>query len=108
MRLIILLILFCRPLLAVALPPPTGIGGVANHLLDPVSYLSNFIYTACFVIGGSFVFASIIKYVEHRRNPLAVPISIVIFLLIAGLLLLALPFAYLLVQHGQPYVLLSR
>ncbi|EKD73576.1 MAG: hypothetical protein ACD_45C00259G0003 [uncultured bacterium] len=86
--------------------PPIGIGGVATNLLEPVAYLSDFIYTACFVIGGSFLFASIIKYVEHCRNPLAVPIGTVVFLLVAGLALLSLPFAYLAVHHGMPYTLM--
>ena len=90
------------------LPPAAGVGAVANNLMEPVEYLSNFIYTACFVIGGSFVFASIIKYAEHRRNPLAVPIGTPVFLLLAGLALVSLPFAYLVVHHGQPYVLLNQ
>ena len=85
----------------------TGIGGLANSMLEPVGFMSDFIYTACFLIGGSFVFASIIKYIDHRRNPLAVTISTVVFLLIAGLFLIALPFAYLIIHNGSPYTLLK-
>lgn len=85
----------------------TGIGGMANSLMEPVGFASDFIYTMCFVIGGSFLFACIIKYTEHRRNPLAVPASTVVFLLIAGLFLIALPFAYLLIHHGTTYTLLK-
>ena len=69
-----------------------GFGAVAKNLMEPVSLFSSFIDAACFLIGGSFLFASVIKYVEHRRSPLMVPISTVIFLLIAGVLLVLLPF----------------
>lgn len=69
----------------------TGIGGVAENLMDPVRVFSDFIEAACLLIGSSFLFASIIKYIEHRRSPLMVSISTVIFLFIAGLVLLLLP-----------------
>lgn len=84
---------------------PTGIGGVARNLMDPVTVFSDFVYTACIVIGGSFVFAAIIKYFEHRRSPLMVPMSTVVFLLIAGALLLALPFLAYLDSSGIRYTL---
>ena len=84
---------------------PTGIGGVARNLMDPVTVFSDFVYTGCIVIGGSFVFASIIKYFEHRRSPLMVPMSTVVFLLIAGGLLLALPFLAYLDSSGIRYTL---
>lgn len=83
----------------------TGVGGVAQNMMDPVGLFSDFIYTGCFVIGGSFLFASIIKYREHRRSPLMVPISTVIFLLVAGLLLLLLPFLAYLDSSGIRYSL---
>lgn len=69
-----------------------GLGKVAQNMLAPVSVMSDFVQAACFVIGGSFLFASIIKYIEHRRSPLMVPISTVVFLVVAGLALIALPF----------------
>lgn len=76
-----------------------GLGGVANNMMEPVSLLSDFVSAACFVIGGGFLFASIIKYVEHRRSPLMVPISTVVFLFIAGLLLIGLPFMWMLGRY---------
>ena len=69
-----------------------GIGKVATNMMDPVTLFSDMVYSGCIVIGASFLFASIVKYVEHRRSPLMVPISTVVFLVIAGLLLLMLPF----------------
>ncbi|GEM_PF-1248277 len=91
---ICILILF--PVMAIAadeqaVETVSGIGQVAENLLEPLGLFSNFIHTACFVLGVSFLFASIIKYIEHRRSPLMVPISTVVFLIIAGAALLLLP-----------------
>lgn len=87
--------------------PASGIGQVANNMMEPVALIADFIDTACFVIGGSFLFASLIKYIEHRRSPLMVPLSTVIYLMLAGLLLLLLPFASYLTEGGIKYSLLS-
>jgi hypothetical protein len=81
----------------------TGLGGVAGNMMEPVTLFSDFVDTGCLVIGVGFLFASIIKYVEHRRSPLMVPISTVIFLLIAGAILVCLPFLPLLTGYGVPY-----
>lgn len=68
-----------------------SIADVSESAMEPLGVFSDFIYVACFVIGASFVFAGIVKYFEHRRSPLMVPLSTVIFLVIAGLVLLAVP-----------------
>ena len=83
-----------------------GIGLVAINMMEPVSLMSDFVNSACFIIGGSFLFATIIKYIEHRRSPLMVPISTVVFLLIAGIVLVLLPFVYMLTEGGLHFSLL--
>lgn len=83
----------------------TGLGGVAVNLLSPVTFFSDFVDTGCIVIGIAFLFAAVIKYVEHRRSPLMVPISTVIFLLIAGIILIVLPLLPYLTGQGIPYSL---
>lgn len=80
-----------------------GLGGVASNMLEPVTFASDFVGTACLVIGIGFILASIIKYIEHRRSPLMVPISTVIFLLIAGVILVLLPFLPMVTGSGVPY-----
>jgi hypothetical protein len=77
-----------------------GLGDVAENLLEPVSLLSDFMSSACFVIGLSFLFASVVKYIEHRRSPLMVPISTVVFLFILAILLLLLPLAHKITESG--------
>lgn len=83
-----------------------GIGTVATNLMDPVSVMADFLHSACVLVGGAFLFASIIKYFEHRRSPTMVPMSTVVFLLIAGLVLISLPLINYVTSNGFPYSLI--
>ncbi len=85
-----------------------GLGGVALNLMEPVTFFSDFVQTGCIVIGGAFLFASVIKYFEHKRSPLMVPMSTVVFLVVAGCVLLLLPLITYLTENGVPYFLLRR
>lgn len=85
-----------------------GIGGLAANLLEPVSVLTDFVTNVSIIIGASFLFASLIKYMEHRVNPLGVPISTVVFLLIFGVVLLCLPIAYKLAYEVPPTSLVDK
>ena len=93
------------PVIAVAADQPdaAGMGRVAQHMMGPVSLLNDFVNAACFLFGGSFLFAAVIKYFEHRRSPLMVPISTVVYLVIAGILLIILPFAYMATESGAHF-----
>lgn len=84
-----------------------SLGRLAENLMEPVNIMADFIQTGSFVIGLSFVFASVVKYFEHRKSPLMVPISTVIFLLISGIFLILLPFLSLFIDTGIHYSLLS-
>ena len=78
-----------------ALAQRGGAGELANDILEPVGLFSKFVNAGCFILGSSFLFASVVKYFEHRRSPLMVPISTVVFLLIGGIVLLLIPvFSY--------------
>jgi RsiW-degrading membrane proteinase PrsW (M82 family) len=79
---------------------PTGIGQVANNLMDPVFMGANFIGSMAICIGLSFIMASFFKYMQYRRNPMATPISTVVLLLLMGVVLMLLPLAYKLTQSG--------
>lgn len=86
-----ILMLSLVPVLALAQKKDVGFGGVANSLMDPVNLASGFLHGACFLMGGAFLFASIVKYIDHRRSPTMVPMSTVVFLIIGGLVLIAIP-----------------
>ena len=98
--------LLAYPAILLASSSPTGIGSVATNILEPVSLISDFIHSACFILGGAFLFASLIKYIEHRRNPLMTPISTVVFLVIAGIVLILLPFLAYFAESGMKFSLL--
>jgi hypothetical protein len=83
-------------MLALAQRNNVGVGKVATNMMEPVSVVTDFVNTGCLLLGSAFVFASIVKYFEHRRSPLMVTMTTVVFLFIAGLVLLSLPLiAYL-------------
>src|SRR5579872_564418 len=81
----------------------SGIGDFATSLMEPVSILSGFINSGAIIIGFFFIFGSIVRYIQYRQNPLAVPLSNVVLLLILGIVLLLLPLSYKLVYDAPPY-----
>jgi hypothetical protein len=54
------------------------------------------------VAGLTCLFASFLKYLQHRVNPIASPLSTVVMLFIMALVLILLPLAYKLTQNGVP------
>ncbi len=105
MRIILMILLVYFP--SMAAWADSGLGGVAANVMSPVTVMSSFIGSASVLVGASFIFASLVKYIEHRRSPLMVPISTVVFLLIAGIVLLLLPLAYIITNNGIPYHLFN-
>lgn len=79
-----------------------SLGQLSTQLLNgPVSVLGNFLYIVFYVAGGMMIGGSLIQYKAHRDNPLQVPISRPIFMLILGLVLVATPFAIRLTVGGS-------
>lgn len=108
---LISLSLFLPGLLFAAEVPPTkvtsppavpGIGGIAGNLLEPVSILTDFVTSISLIIGVMFMFVAFMKYMQHRKNPLAVPINNVVFLVIFGVILILLPLSYKLDVETPP------
>lgn len=85
-----------------------SIGQYASDLVEPVNILSNFVSSASLIIGVMLLVASLMRYLQYRINPLASPLSTVIMFLILGLLLVALPFMYLLLGAGIPFTLFGH
>ena len=101
MHLSLFLFLFCLSWRVFA-ASDDSVGAMAANLMEPVVVIANFVNSACIVIGGTFIFSGIIKYMQHRVNPLAVPIGTVVFMFVGGVVLLCLPLAYILSEEGQP------
>lgn len=83
--------------------PASGIGGLAANLMEPVGILSDVVSSVSLVLGVMFLFATVVKYLQHRISPLAVPISTVVFLFVCGIVLVLLPIAYKIVYTTPPY-----
>jgi hypothetical protein len=84
-----------------------SLGQLASNIMVPLGLLLNLLYMACFIVGASLIFASVIKYLEHRQNPLVASISLVITLFVSGTMLIFLPFISYLTGHGYLYVFSS-
>ncbi len=80
-----------------------GIGQFAGQLIEPVTILSNFVSTGSFIVGVMVLISALMRYMQYRVNPLAVPLSTVIVLLLLGIMLVALPFVYMLTGAGIPF-----
>jgi hypothetical protein len=88
---IILLMAVPMTAFAVRAAHDVGLGSVANSLMQPVDLATIFLHKGCYLLGAAFLFSSLVKYIDHRRSPTMVPISTVFFLIIAGLVLIAIP-----------------
>lgn len=99
-----LILVFFVPIISVAANrEPTGLGLVAKNMMEPVGLFGDMINTACWLLGGAFLLISIVKYKQHRNNPTMVPISTVVFLIVAGSILVGLPFLATLTNSGVQY-----
>ncbi len=87
----------------IAFASDVGIGAVAGNITEPIEVVSGFVSIGCLMVGAACLFATVVKYFEHRRSPTRVTISTVIWLFIIGLLLLILPFAYMITENGIPF-----
>lgn len=85
-----------------------GIGHFAGELVEPVTILSNFISTGSFIVGIMLLVSALMRYMQYRVNPLASPLSTVIVLLVLGLMLVSLPFVYLLLGAGIPFSIFGK
>jgi hypothetical protein len=78
-------------------------GDFAGEVLGPVLIVADFVGTGSLIVGGCSLFGALIRYRQHRVNPLAHPISTVVTLFLIGLILLILPFSYLITGDAFSY-----
>jgi hypothetical protein len=84
---------FCQTYVASpAAKSGTNLGTVADNLSQTSDLFKAVLDAVFYVIGFVFVFGSLIRYHEHRKNPSQTPISRVVFLLIAGLVIGFFPY----------------
>ena len=68
------------------------IGQVVNNILAPMSAFTDAFYKICYALGTLLIIGSAVQYKLHRKNPIQVKLSNVIFLLIIGIVVVCLPF----------------
>ncbi len=68
-----------------------SLGQISGNLMEPLSVFTGTAHNICLVLGIAFLAGALIQYKNHRDNPSQAPISRSIFLLIFGLVLVALP-----------------
>lgn len=93
----ILIVMSLFPAIALAAfgqQPQGGLGDMASSMMGSTNFVRDTVGLGSLVVGGTFLFASFIRYKQYRINRLAAPLSTVITLFILGILLLGLGLAY--------------
>jgi hypothetical protein len=68
------------------------LGDVAETLIVGTTFLTRLALAGCIAIGITLVISSFIYFRAHRQNPKFAPLDRPIFLLLFGVILLAIPF----------------
>lgn len=90
------------PSMVLAVQKNKGLGDIAGEWVRPVGILNNFIGSASLIIGVACLFGAFFRYRLYRMNSLASPLSSVVVLFILGLVLIGLPFLYM-ILNGVPF-----
>lgn len=61
-----------------------GFGDVALNVFEPVSVIIQLIRGVSIICGVGLLLGGILRFIEHRRNPMQVRLSTVIFMFIFG------------------------
>lgn len=72
-------------------PIAPSLGGMAQSMLVPISALAQLFYKMFYILGAAMIVGSGVQYKAHRDNPSQIPINRPIFLLVVGLVLIAVP-----------------
>jgi hypothetical protein len=84
---IVLTVVYCGN----ALAAPT-LGSIASNIYEPVSLVIQLLRTISIICGVGLVLGGCIKYLEYRRNPIAIRLSTVFFMFFFGIALIIVGF----------------
>lgn len=65
-----------------------GIGDVASNIYQPVTVVISLVKAVSVICGSGLVLGGILRYFDYRRNPVAVRLSMVLFMFFFGLALI--------------------
>jgi hypothetical protein len=69
-----------------------GIGGVANDIFEPVYLVIQLVRSVSIVCGSGLILGGFLKFIEYRRNPVAVRLSTVVSMFFFGIALILIGF----------------
>jgi uncharacterized membrane protein len=69
-----------------------GIGEVAAQIYEPVAVMIQLVRSVSIICGSGLILGGILRYVDYRRNPAAVRLSVVIFMFVFGIALIIVGF----------------
>jgi hypothetical protein len=75
---ILLLSLYCCNLEA------QGIGEVAANIYEPICVIIQLVRAVSVICGAGLLLGGVLRFIEYRRNPVAVRLSMVIFMFLFG------------------------
>lgn len=104
-RLLAILWLLCVPMgvLQASIVAPynsPNLARVSDNAMSPVTIVNDMLSSTAILLGMAFIVYAGLSYRKHRMNPLEVPISQVIVLLVLGIILVCLPFLHYLTPSG--------
>ncbi len=65
-----------------------AIGDVAQSFYEPVTLIIQLVRGVSFICGSGLILGGVLKFIDHRRNPVASRLSAVIFMFIFGFALI--------------------
>jgi hypothetical protein len=66
-----------------------GVGAIANDIQQPISLIIQLVRAVSAICGFGLTLGGILKFLEHRRNPVAVTLSAVFFMFLFGFALIS-------------------
>jgi hypothetical protein len=73
-------------------PAGHSFGDVASNIYEPVSIIIQLVRAVSFISGSGLLLGGMVKYIDYRRNPIAVRLSTVAFMFIFGVSLILIGF----------------
>jgi len=72
----------------------TGLGDVASSIAQPIDMAGHLLSDVALLVGLVCLVASLFRYVQHRNNPLAFPLSTVVAFFLMGAAFVCFPIVY--------------
>jgi|LakMenEpi03Aug12_release.lakeMendotaPanAssembly.Ray.scaffolds.fasta_scaffold501740_2 hypothetical protein len=69
-----------------------GLGNIASSIYEPISVVIRLVRAVSITCGVGLILGGFLRYIDYRRNPVAVRLSAVIFMFLFGIALIIVGF----------------